>query len=661
MKFFHHLLIVFITIMLLACEGEVSQVATTTPSINNEGNNSLNKTSDSKDFFITTWKTDENNQITIPTKGDGYNYSIDWGDNFTEDNLTKNSTHSYENSGTYTIKISNNFPRIAFSEQPNLLSVEQWGTQKWTTMKDAFLNNLKIRIKANDNPNLSEVTDMSGMFRGVTIEQDITFWDVSNVVNMKNLFAETNFNQNISSWSVSKVTNMSGMFGEASKFNQDLSVWDVSHVIDMSEMFIFTEAFNQDISAWNVSNVRSMEHMLDEAENFSSKNYDKLLIAWSKLPLQRDVKLGVSLKYTSNAQTSRDLIISQFNWKITDFGMELGTFANAGDDQYALENQYIKFDASKSSGNIVEYKWTEGETLLSNAFTFKKNDFTEGEHLITLTVTDNQNITTIDSILITIQKPFITTWKTDATGDTNNNQIRIPTCPGANYFVDWGDGKTSKGVTRDITHTYENAGVYTVKIWGKFSIIYFGKYHSDAKKILSVEEWGSIKWSTMYRAFDGCSNLVINALDAPTLSRVKNMHYMFANTKKFNQDINSWNVSHVKNMSLMFANSSFNQNLDLWNVSNVTNMFNMFTEARNFNQNLENWNISNVKKLSSILDDTNLSSKNYDNLLNGWSKLSLQKNLSFSVSAQYSDESEESRALIISKFNWTIEDEGKAN
>ena len=39
MKFFHHLLIVFITIMLLACEGEVSQVATTTPSINNEGNN----------------------------------------------------------------------------------------------------------------------------------------------------------------------------------------------------------------------------------------------------------------------------------------------------------------------------------------------------------------------------------------------------------------------------------------------------------------------------------------------------------------------------------------------------------------------------------------------------------------------------------------------
>ena len=60
------------------------------------------------------------------------------------------------------------------------------------------------------------------------------------------------FNQPIGDWDVSNVTNMSGMFYQT-KFNNDISQWDVSNVRDMSSMFQWSK-FNQDISRWNINN-----------------------------------------------------------------------------------------------------------------------------------------------------------------------------------------------------------------------------------------------------------------------------------------------------------------------------------------------------------------------------------------------------------------------
>ena len=65
----------------------------------------------------------------------------------------------------------------------------------------------------------------------------------------------TAFNQDISSWDVSNVTDMDGMFYGFS-FNQDISSWDVSSVTDMRYMF-YTSAFNQDLSTWSVDDVTS--------------------------------------------------------------------------------------------------------------------------------------------------------------------------------------------------------------------------------------------------------------------------------------------------------------------------------------------------------------------------------------------------------------------
>ena len=113
---------------------------------------------------------------------------------------------------------------------------------------------------------VSNVTDMSGMFYGSPFNQDISSWDLGSVTNMDSMFQNaTSFNQDNSSWDVSNVISMSGMFQNATAFNQDISSWDVSSVTVMSEMFINASAFNQDISSWSVDNVTNCVDFSDGA------------------------------------------------------------------------------------------------------------------------------------------------------------------------------------------------------------------------------------------------------------------------------------------------------------------------------------------------------------------------------------------------------------
>ena len=183
---------------------------------------------------------------------------------------------------------------------------------------------------------------------------------------------------------------------------------------------------------------------------------------------------------------------------------------------------------------------------------------------------------------------------------TDGESITIPTHDGStyNYNVDWGDGTVDFARTEDedASHNYASSGTYTVSITGDFPRIYFNN-SGDTDKIISIEHWGNIVWSSMDSAFEGCANLRYNADDDPDLSQVTDMSQMFDGATVFDGDIGNWDVSQVTDMHSMFLGASaFNGNIGNWEdkVGRVTDMHDMFLDASSFNQDIGNWDVSQV-------------------------------------------------------------------
>ncbi|BCE00967.1 BspA family leucine-rich repeat surface protein [Marinicellulosiphila megalodicopiae] len=245
-----------------------------------------------------------------------------------------------------------------------------------------------------------------------------------------------------------------------------------------------------------------------------------------------------------------------------------------------------------------------------------------GEYELTYQVTDSHNQQVEIKRIITVvdgHNYFRTLWQTDNEGWTEDNQIKLEVNPEFTYdfSVDWGDGSIDSHVTSDIYHDYSEPGRYMVTISGLYPQMYFRKNiknskFTDAKKLLSIENWGGNNWLSTKQAFYGCSNLVLNAQDEPNFSLVTDMSYMFANSD-FNQDISHWDVSSATNMSYMFANSDFNQDISHWDVSSVTNMSYMFASS-DFNQDINNWDVSSVTDMSYMFYDA----KNFNQPLDAW-------------------------------------------
>jgi surface protein len=176
--------------------------------------------------------------------------------------------------------------------------------------------------------------------------------------------------------------------------------------------------------------------------------------------------------------------------------------------------------------------------------------------------------------------------------------------------------QTFNNLSDEETITFSGgSGVYVLEITPKytngFNRINFND-GGDKLKLINLNKYGDIKWSSFENSFNGCSNCPFLSTDLPDLSNVTSMSRMFRDASIFNtNNINSWDVSNVTDMSLMFVRAtSFNKSLNNWNVSNVTDMNRMFFNATSFDNILDSWNVSNVTDMEFLF--YNASSANPD-------------------------------------------------
>ncbi len=190
----------------------------------------------------------------------------------------------YSKKGSHQIALIGRIPSILLSDDDDeysLLSVDQWGTNRWRSMHLLMANTSHAVIKAKDAPDLSHVKDMSEMFKyALKMNSDINHWDVSHVTNMQEMFyGAKSFNRPLDKWNTSNVVNMTKMFAHAEKFNQDINQWNVSNVRYMSGMFYKAEKFDQLLDKWDVSKVEYM------ADMFAYTKYNRPLYKWNIVSL----------------------------------------------------------------------------------------------------------------------------------------------------------------------------------------------------------------------------------------------------------------------------------------------------------------------------------------------------------------------------------------
>ncbi len=214
---------------------------------------------------------------------------------------------------------------------------------------------------------------------------------------------------------------------------------------------------------------------------------------------------------------------------------------------------------------------------------------------------------------------FVTTWDTSL-GD--GNTVSLALAGDVNAVIDWGDG-TIEAVTipGPHTHDYGTDGIYTVSVTG--SVTAYNSYNnggggypfSEQAKLVSVDNWGQLGFTSMYEAFLFCSNLVSVPTTSDGIEAVTDMSWMFCFAWTFNGNISGWDISNVTKMSGMFGGASaFNQDIGGWDTSNVTKMDEMFAFASSFNQDIGGWDTSSVADMEGMF----ISALSFNQDISGW-------------------------------------------
>lgn len=182
------------------------------------------------------------------------NAIIYWGDGVaTKATTTGTYTRTYASGDLKQVKISGTM--VGFVNNSTtataLISVDSFGSTGITTLANAFAGANNLTSVAQLPPT---VTNLSSAFLNNTGNPvGLESWDVVNVTNMSNMFKGSTINLALNGWNVSNVTNMASMF-QSSAYNQPLDAWNVSNVTNMEDMFA-SSSFKQSLASWCVTKI----------------------------------------------------------------------------------------------------------------------------------------------------------------------------------------------------------------------------------------------------------------------------------------------------------------------------------------------------------------------------------------------------------------------
>ncbi|MFC2325626.1 MAG: BspA family leucine-rich repeat surface protein, partial [Bacteroides sp.] len=565
--------------------------------------------------FITRWKGEAGKELRIPIDGGGYKLVIKRA---TDGSVlvTKNdcyNTYSYTPTEDGELLVEAEPERVRSiwmceGSAEALLRVEQFGTVQWQTMEFAFCGCKNMQFAEGiDTPNLSHVTDMSGMFYGCTsFNQPLNNWDVSHVINMRSMFYGcTSFNQPLNNWDLSQVTNMNEMFSGCTAFNQPLNNWDVSKVTHMGGMFSGCTTFNQDLGMWKLESCELLS--LDNC-GMSVENYSKSLEGWA---VQANIKQGLNLsarglKYNTSSKAARAKLISEKRWRFD------------GD----MDEDAKPF--------ITRWKGEAGKELripiVGDGYRLIIKRASDGSVLVTENNLDN----------------YHSYYRYYSYTPTENGELLVEAGPERVWSIRMWDGYGQKELgSCEALLRVEQFGTAQ---WKTMRDAFRGCI--NLQFAAGIDTPDLIQVSDMSGMFAGCT-----AFNQPLNSwNVSNVQRMGRTSDNSDRALG------------MFQDcSSFNQPLDNWDVSKVEGMGDMFAGCISFDQDLGMWKLERCEKLT--LNLCGMSVENYSNSLVGWAaQPNIREGLHLDAEGlSYNETGKTARANLKTYKHWTITGDEKAS
>ena len=263
----------------------------------------------------TTQSGSASNTFILPCGSGGtYNAVVDWGDGTTSNITTYNDadlTHVYSVGGTYQISISGDLPRIFFNntgDRQKLISIDNWGINKWLDFSASFKGCLNMDILATDTPDFSLCTSLGEAFMSCSSITNVDFsnCDFSNCSSFYTSFARGCFN-GCNSLNTVNFTNSS------------------LRSAGVSMAFMFANCGSFDLIGFDTLDLNYVNDFYSflSSSSITTEQYDSLLIHMANLDMINSLSFnGGTSQYTLGgiAATSRADLISTDLWTITDGG-----------------------------------------------------------------------------------------------------------------------------------------------------------------------------------------------------------------------------------------------------------------------------------------------------------------------------------------------------